>query len=129
MDNSFEYNYSAPTQKERREVEYILSQYASPNSSRVERIKKLDKKVKRLPMVVAITLGVCGALMFGLGMSMVLEWNLLVAGSIVCGAGCLPMVVASFVYNKLYSYQKKKYGAEIIKLSSELLNGENKEYK
>lgn len=129
MDNSFEYNYSAPTQKERREVEYILSQYTSPSSNKVERIKKLDKKVKRLPMVVAITLGVVGALTFGLGMSMVLEWNLLVVGSIVCGVGCIPMAIASSVYNKIYSRQKKKYGEEIIKLSSELLNGEKKEYK
>ena len=74
----FEYGYSAPTAGERREIEGIRSKYmpADERQQKLERLKALDRKVKRPAVLLAAVLGVCGVLLFGLGMCMVLEWAL-----------------------------------------------------
>ena len=85
----FEYGYSAPTAGERREIEGIRSKYmpADERQQKLERLKALDRKVKRPAVLLAAVLGVCGVLLFGLGMCMVLEWTLYLWGSLVALAG------------------------------------------
>ena len=124
MDNKFEFSYSAPTQEERREIEYIQNKYKpkDKNLSKIEYLRKLDGKVKNIPTTVALILGILGTLIFGTGLTMILEWNLLIYGIIVCLVGCLPMIFAYFSYNKLSVKLKNKYSEEILKISSELLN-------
>ena len=123
-DNDFKFNYKAPTTAERREIEGIRNSYLKP-SDKLALLRKLDGKVKNLPMVIALTLGTIGLFVFGLGVTMVLEWGLLVWGIIVGVFGLPFMIIAYPIYNIMVRYLKDKYSEEILKLSEELLNDEN----
>lgn len=126
-DNKFVYKYSAPTKEERREIEDIKRRYGTQENTndKLARIRKLDARVKNAPMALSITLGVVGVLVFGLGLTMILEWQILVWGIVVMALGCIPMAFAYKAYSLLFDRNKKKYGEEILKLSDELLNEKN----
>ncbi len=125
---SFKYNYSAPTEAERREIESIRRSYtaADREGGKLERLRALDKRVKSVSLALALTFGIVGILVFGLGLSMVLEWNLIFGGVSVSVFGALFMCFAHPLHKLLLKRGRKKHGAEIIKLSEELLNGEGK---
>lgn len=125
----FEYTYSAPTEQERKEIESIRRQYqAQPVSDREEklnRLRKLDSFVKNSATTVALILGVVGLLIFGLGMTMVLEWELYIWGVVVGAVGLTPLMIAYPVYNLMLNKNKEKYGEQILMLTEELLNDKN----
>lgn len=127
-NNDFEYSYYAPTIKERQEIENIKNQYItkSKTSNKLLELRKLDNMVKNIPMAIAISLGVIGTLIFGLGMSMVLVWNKIGGGIIVGFLGCIPIIFAYPSYKFIFNRLKVKYGSKIINLSNELLNIEEK---
>lgn len=123
-DDKFTYSYSAPTASERLEIEDIRRRYSgeTEREDALTHLKNLDKKVKRFPFVFALVLGIAGCLIFGLGLSMVLEWKLLVWGAAVSVIGAAIMAVNYPVYKAILNRNKRKYGEEIVKLSNELLN-------
>lgn len=122
--NKFNYIYSAPTETERKEIEEIRSQYLpdAKNNEKMERLKSLDFFVRNTAKLVAFSFGVFGVLVFGLGLSMVLSWALIVWGSIVCTLGACFAGTAYPLYRIIFRRNKKKYGPEILRLSRELLN-------
>ena len=124
MSDKFDYKYSAPTEEERREIDNIRRQYTPRDKSKtkLERLKKLDAKVKNTALAVSLTVGIVGCLIFGLGLTMVLEWNLLLWGVIVAAAGAIPMIFAYPLHKYALKKGKQKYAEEILKLSDELLN-------
>lgn len=128
-EKKFKYSYVAPTQNERREIEDIKRRYGEEprEKSKIERLRELDGKVKRTPAIWSLSLGVIGTLVFGLGLTMILKWKILVWGIVVMLAACAPIAAAYPVYNAVFSRNKAKYGAEIVKLSDELLNVANEE--
>lgn len=123
-NEKFIYNYSAPTTEERREIETIVNQYLpkDTNKSTFEQLKELNKKVKRTPRIVSLVMGIVGVLIFGLGLSMILEWQIFVWGVVVCIVGIIPVSLAYFVYKAIYRLNKAKYGDKIVELGNELLN-------
>lgn len=122
--SKFSYTYSAPTENERREIEDIKKQYdaSDEKEDKLARLKSLDAKVKRAPLIASIALGVLGTLIFGTGLTLILEWALVVWGIVVSAVGCVPIALAYPVRKLLLARNKSKYGAEIVKLSDELLN-------
>lgn len=128
MENKdkFSYTYSAPTEAERREIESIRRQYKpeEKTQSKVERLRKLHSKVVSHANVWAIVLGVVGILIFGLGMSLVLEFGHLTAGIIIASVGIIPTAIAFPVYRAVMKAGRKKYGEEILRLSGELLESD-----
>lgn len=125
-NEKFEYSYSAPTEQQRREVNSIRNRYLPhEEDEKVGRLKKLDARVRSGAMAVGLTLGIGGCLLFGLGMSMVLVWGLLVWGSVVAAVGIVPMAFAHFAHNKILERGKNKYGDEILRLTDEILKDEN----
>lgn len=123
-DNKFSYRYSAPTKDERREIEDIKRRYVIENDDKsdFDKLKDLDTKVKNPPLILSLTLGICGTLLFGLGLTMVLEWKMLLAGIIIMFVACVPVAAAYPVYNVFLKKNKEKYSDEIIKLSDNLLS-------
>lgn len=124
-NNTFEYVYSAPTESEKKQIESIRRKYLKePNNEldKIDRIKKLDAKVKSTATIVGLIFGVIGCLIFGLGLTMVLEWQVYLWGIVLMAIGCIPMGVAYPLHNYFYDKGKKKYGEEIIKLTDEILN-------
>lgn len=123
-NNDFEFTYSAPTTAERREIENIKKNYIPQTKTELalEKLRKLDSRVKNIPVSLSLVFGVIGTLIFGLGLTMVLEWNLLLWGIIVMVVGLVPVVFAYPLFKKVTAKLKEKYSPEIIKLSDELLN-------
>ncbi len=121
-DGKFKYSYSAPTKEERREIEDIRRRYGgNKEQGSIERLRKLDSAVKNPPMILGLTLGIVGVLVFGTGLTMVLEWSLLAWGVVVMLVGCAMMAAAYPAYNVLYAFNKKKHAEEILNLTDELL--------
>ena len=123
-NNKFEYSYSAPTEEERREIASIRRQYedrSTTTEGKLERLRHLDALVNGTANAVSLAVGVIGLLIFGLGMTMVLEWNLTLWGVLLGIVGALPIDAAYPLYRRVLARGKKKYGAEILQLSEELL--------
>lgn len=127
-NNAFHYTYKAPTEAERREIADIRRRYTAPNDTegRLERLRRLDRRVKDRPTMLALVIGVLGMLVFGFGLAMVLEWGLLIVGIVLCAVGALIMTPAYPLYCRCYDRMTKKYGPEILRLSEELLEGNEK---
>jgi hypothetical protein len=127
-ESKFKYSYSAPTEHERREIESIKKNYegGSSENSKISRLRKLDAFVNNSAMAFGISIGVVGILLFGLGLSLVLEWDQYVWGIVTSALGALPIAAAYPVYKFVLKRNKEKYGPEILHLSKELL-GENVE--
>ena len=122
--NDFEYTYSAPTAQERKEIESIRNNYITNAkvTGKLARLRYLDNKVKNIPTCVALILGIIGTLIFGLGLSMVLEWELVWQGCLVAVIGAIPMIISYPIYKLITNKLKNKYSEEILKISDELLN-------
>lgn len=127
MNKKFEFTYTAPTEDERNEIRYIQSQYREKEHTtlQLERLRKLDNKVKSIPTCFSLVVGITGLLIFGLGLAMILEWKLIVWGVIISIIGCIPIGFAHYTYSTLYNKLKNKYSEEILNISSELLNENN----
>ncbi|MDE7330496.1 MAG: hypothetical protein K2N30_05385 [Clostridia bacterium] len=125
-EEKFDYTYSAPTELQRREIESIKKQYEEKpqTESKLERLRKLNARVTRPPLIVGVALGVIGTLIMGLGITMVLEWSVTVWGVVVGIAGVAVIASAYPVYKTILKRNKKIFGRQIIDLSNELLNGE-----
>lgn len=125
-ENKFNYTYKAPTESERREIDSIRRQYepATPQEQGLARLRALDSRVKGIPQAVSLILGVLGLLIFGLGLTCVLEWDLLALGIILMVAGIPPMAAAYPIHNKLLKKLKAKHSKEILELSEFLLKSD-----
>ncbi len=128
MSNQFNFKYTAPTEEERKEIDSIRSRYAPKpqKEDKLERLRRLDAIVKSVPTVWALVLGVLGTLIFGLGLTMILEWSIFVWGIVLMAIGIVPIALAYPVYKKLLTKYKDRYGEEIIRLSDELLHEKDK---
>ena len=125
--DKFSYTYSAPTEEERREIEDIRRAYApaAKSEDRLAQLRTLNERATRPARIAALTLGIGGILLFGLGMSMTLAWELIAGGIVVAVIGMLATIVANPVRRALLNLGKRKYGAEILRLTDELLGEKN----
>ena len=128
MNEQFNFKYTAPSQEERKEIDSIRRQYLSQEhlETKMERLRRLDALVKNTSIIWALVLGVVGTLIFGLGLTMILEWNIWFWGIMVMLFGSVPMAIAYPVYKLALNKGKAKYGDEILRLSEELLNENEK---
>ena len=122
-DNKFNYTYSAPTEEEREEIDIIRRQYMplSDKDAKLNRLRHLDSRVKSIPQVISLCVGILGLLLFGFGLALVLEWDLLALGIVVMLISTPIIGIAYPVYSLVLVIYKDKYGEEILKLSEELL--------
>lgn len=126
-DNKFSYTYSAPTEEERREIDSIRQRYVKQErneESKLERLRKLDGKVRNPATIIALVFGIVGLLTFGFGLTSVLEWNLWTEGIVLMIVGFIPVALAYPIHGLILARNRKKYGDEIIKLTEELLSDE-----
>lgn len=128
--NGFSYTYSAA---EQAEVKKIREKYTSPTEEedKMARLRRLDASVTEAAQIVALILGVIGALALGFGMSLIMT-NLfetlgmnrdaaIIVGIII---GVLGGLLASFAYpayNAIVKARRKKIAPEIIRLTDELM--------
>ena len=127
-NNQFNFTYSAPTESERLEIESIRRQYKEElhEETSAQKLRRLHSFVVNSATCVSLIFGVIGILVFGLGMTCVLEWNNAMLGVILGAVGAILAALAHPAYRFVLNRNKKKYGEEILRLSAELL-GESEE--
>ena len=129
-NSTFTYSYSAPTPEQKRQAKTILSQYEVKGDeiSAVEELKKLDHKARLYPKIFAYILGVVFTLIFGLGLTMILEWAQFIpvgAGVALCAVGAILCAINYPLYRAILKRNKAKYGEKITALAREILKNEN----
>lgn len=127
-DADFKYEYSAPTESERKEIISIRNEYLSVGggSNNVESLRAMHRRVKSLPRVISIVIGVIGTLIFGGGIALFLEFEYIVLGAIVGAIGFIIVLAAYPVYQLFTKLMKKKFGDKIIELSNQILGESEK---
>lgn len=128
-NNSFSYTYSA---KETAEISKIREKYSVKEESTIEKLHRLDRGVTKKAMMVAIILGVIGALVLGIGMSLAMtdigdvlgrysDYSFVV-GIIIGVVGIIMVSVAYPIYNAIVTKEREKIAPEILRITDELLN-------
>ena len=108
----------------------IRAQYVEKQTGEIDALRALDAKVKRPANVFAYVFGSISAIIMGAGMSLVMTdvgatigiASALVPG-IAIGVVGLGMALLTYpMYKGILNSRKKKYGAEILKLSDKIMN-------
>ena len=121
MENlTFNYTYSASRNKE---VENIRKKYIPHEESKLETLKRLDARVRRSGMIESLSMGIIGALFFGVGMCFFLA---VFAGATWLSAlfmiiGTLIMIPAYPIYRRIARKTKAELTPEILRLSEEIM--------
>lgn len=130
-NNTFEFTYSA---KEQAEIKQIREKYTAPEKKEltsIEKLRALDNKVTKKASAAALVFGILGALILGIGMSLIMTdfaafigfsiQTALVVG-IVLGVVGIALVVAAYpVYSEVTKNERKKIAPEIIRITDELM--------
>lgn len=127
MDNKeFKYTYKALSENEKHEIEYIRNQYKpkTEQESNLQKLRTLDAKVKNSAIILPLIIGVIGTLIFGVGLTLILELKIILWGVILCAVGLIPISIAYPLSCILHAKSREKYGDEILKLSNQLLDDE-----
>ena len=117
---TFSYAYSA---KEQEEVRNIRKKYIPQEEDSLQRLRRLDSAVQNKATIRALTIGIIGTLVMGLGMSLCLVWagDWFVPGIFIGIVGIGMVLLAYPIYQKHLAKQREKIAPEILRLSDELL--------
>jgi len=134
MDNkekeTFNYTYSA---KQQEEIKAIRSKYTKEASSedKLTQLKHLDASVAKKAAVISVTLGIIGALIMGMGMSLAMselsalfgayEHLAMPVGIVIGIIGIALISLAYPVYNRVLKKERERIAPEILRLSDELM--------
>ena len=130
MENKegFEFTYSA---KEQEEIKRIRKKYAAPaeEEDKMAQLRRLDASVYSKATTAALVIGVIGALVMGLGMSIVMTDIGAALGTILAmivgvGIGVIGIVLICLaypVYTRTLKKEREKIAPEIIRLTDELM--------
>ena len=111
-------------QTNKTEAEKIREQYLEKGETDLDRLRKLDRKVKRPAEIFAYIFGIAGALVLGVGMCLAMKviGNLMPLG-IAIGCVGIAMVSVNYpIYESMLKSRKKKYAEQVLSLSDELLH-------
>lgn len=123
--DKFKYQYQKLTSNEQKEVETIIKKYVENDvDSQIERIQRYDRKTKILPVGLLSFFIIFGILVFGVGLTFVLEWQKLGIGCCLMLLGTLIIVLFGLLYPKILQSFKKYYGKKIVIFSQEVLKEE-----
>ena len=108
----------------------IRTQYMEKTPSELDALRALDAKVKRPANVFAYVFGSISAVVMGAGMSLVMTdigatigiTSALVPGIAIGVVGLCMALLTYPMYKGILNSRKKKYGAEILKLSEIIMN-------
>ena len=125
---SFKYTYSA---EEQEEIKRIRQKYQIQKEDEMDRLRKMDARVTQKATAISLVLGIIGALVMGMGMSLTMtEFGArlgitgiaeLVIGITIGVIGMILVAVAYPVYSKVQKKEREKIAPEILKLTEELM--------
>ena len=116
----FSYTYSA---EEQQELKRIREKYLPKEENKMEQLRSLDSKATGKATMIAIIIGVIGALLLGVGMCCTMVWQgkWFVPGILVGIIGIGIVAIAYPVYNKTLTTEREKIAPEVLRLTEELL--------
>lgn len=130
-NNTFQYTYSAEDQDEIKAIRDKYIPKEEQNEDKLTQLRRLDAAVTEKATVVALAIGIIGALVAGTGMSLTmtqigqiigLSYNMSMLAGIVAGLlGFFLVCFAYPVYNRIVKNQREKIAPEIIRLADELM--------
>ena len=112
------------SEREQRKAEGIRRQYVSREENKMEQLRKLDSRVKLPGKIACSILGVIGALVMGAGMSLVMVWGNMAMGLALSIPGLAVLLLGFLAYYLITGSRKKKYAAEIMRLSGDVMKKE-----
>ena len=125
---AFSYTYSA---REQEEVKNIRRKYLSREENTMERLRRLDQGVTQKATTVALIVGILGALIMGLGMSLAMSElreilgshrdMAIVIGVVIGSVGIVLVSVAYPLYLHTLKKEHQKIAPEILRLTDELM--------
>lgn len=129
--NTFNYTYSA---EEQDEIKKIRERYVTPQETKLdkmEQLRRLDASVTQKGTVAALVIGIIGALIMGIGMSLIMTEFSEILGSlsnlampIGIGLGVVGMVLIALaypLYNRITQKERERIAPEILRLTDELM--------
>lgn len=117
-------NYQA-SERDQKKAEGIRRQYVSREENKMEQLRKLDSRVKLPGKIAGSILGVIGALVMGAGMSLVMVWGNMAMGLALSIPGLAVLLLGFLAYYLITGSRKKKYAAEIMRLSGDVMKKES----
>lgn len=124
-NETFNYTYSA---KQQEEIKNIRKKYAAPEEDKMEQLRKLDRQATQKAQAWAIALGVVGALIMGVGMSLAmtdlkgfLGGTAMFIGIPVGLIGIVLLALAYPVYNRILKKERQRIAPDILRLTDELM--------
>ena len=130
MENkeSFNYTYSA---KEQEEIKAIRKKYAPPKETedKMAQLRRLDAGVYSKATTAALVVGIIGALIMGMGMSLIMTEIGAFLGTVMAmivgiGPGVIGIILACLaypLYNRTLKKEREKIAPEILRLTDELM--------
>ena len=106
---------------EQEEIRRIREKYQPRETSKLERLRELDRSVTRKGTAAALTLGVLGLLILGTGMSLCLVWAMYLSGIPLGLAGMALTGMAYPAYQRINRRERERLAPEILRLTEELL--------
>lgn len=127
-NNNFSYTYSA---KQQDEVSKIRNKYIPKEENKIETLRRLDAGVTKKASTISIIVGVIGALIMGLGMSLAMtnisshlslpENTAMIIGILIGFIGIALVCIAYPVYKKAVERERKRIAPEILRLTDEII--------
>ena len=123
---SFNYTYSA---KQQEEIKTIRKKYEAPEENKMEQLRRLDASVTQKATVRSMTVGIIGALIMGLGMSITMtdigavfgSFLSMVVGIVIGIVGIVLVCLAYPTYHRTLKAERERIAPEILRLSDELM--------
>lgn len=117
---AFSYTYSS---KQQEEIRQIRDKYIPKEENKMEQLRHLDESATRPGTIAAVTVGIVGILLLGVGMCCTMVWmdTMFVPGIIIGGIGIVGVSATYPLYNRITKKQREKLAPEILRLTKELL--------
>lgn len=108
---------------EKKYASKLQEEYSEKVPGDVDKLKKLDEKVKLPANVFAYTFGIIGALVLGVGMCLAMKviGDMFALGIVVGIAGIAMVSVNYFIYKAILKSRRNKYAGEVISLSNNII--------
>lgn len=112
-------------------VQKIRTQYTEKEHTQLDALKALDNKVKRPASIFGYVFGAIGAIIMGMGMSLVMTdigstvgiESPMVPGVVIGVIGLAMAIVNWPIYKGILSSRRRKYAGEVIRLSDSITKG------
>ena len=123
---SFNYTYSA---KQQEEIKAIRKKYEAPEENKMEQLRRLDASATQKATTRSMTVGIIGALIMGLGMSITMtdigavfgSFLSMVVGIVIGIVGIVLVCLAYPTYHRTLKAERERIAPEILHLSDELM--------